>query len=191
VIELVARGATPIVVSDPSAKRREIALAYGATVAVSPWETHPLHTWQELAGAGKRLHVVEASGAPEVLSRLVASVPPHTVISIVGANAEPETIRTMTATVNNVTLKFVSGPVYGETRYEGVWRAYEHLREGHYDPALMVTAYTGLAGAQAAFDALRPRDGATEQVKILILPDLDTDQLLTAEQAALGRVAAA
>ncbi|MGY2061166.1 hypothetical protein ACW9HQ_40375, partial [Nocardia gipuzkoensis] len=94
--------------------------------------------------------------------------------------------RSMTAVVNNLTLKFVCGPVYGESRYEGVWRAYEHLREGRYDPALMVTAYTGLAGARTAFEALRPGDGATEQVKILILPELDTDELLTAEQAGLA-----
>lgn len=181
VVELVARCADPIVVSDPSAIRREIALAYGATVAVDPRETDPVAVWRDLAG-GKRLHVVEASGA-RLLSDLIASVPPHTVISVVGANAEPEAIRTMTAVVNNITLKFVCGPVYGETRYEGVWRAYEHLRAGRYDPALMVTAYTGLAGARAAFEALRPQYGATEQVKILILPDLDTDELLTPQQA--------
>jgi hypothetical protein len=57
--------------------------------------------------------------------------------------------------------------------------------KGRYDPALMVTAYPGLARARAAFDALRPHDGATEQVKILILilPGPDTDELRTAEQA--------
>ncbi|MBF6330324.1 zinc-binding dehydrogenase [Nocardia transvalensis] len=189
VVELAARGANPIVVSDPSAKRREIALAYGAHVAVDPRTADPVAVWRELAEAGSRLYVVEASGA-RLLSELIATVPPHTVISVVGANARPESIRSMTAVVNNITLKFVCGPVHGETRYEGVWRAYEHLREGRYDPARMVTAYTGLAGAQAAFDALRPSDGATEQVKILIVPDLDTDELLTPEQAGFATVPA-
>ncbi|MFI5782462.1 zinc-binding dehydrogenase [Nocardia sp. NPDC051570] len=182
VVELAARGANPIVVSDPSAKRRAIALVYGAHTVIDPRTADPVEVWRGLAGKGRRLYVVEASGA-RLLSELIATVPPHTVISVVGANAEPEPIRSMTAVVNNLTLKFVCGPVYGETRYEGVWRAYQHLREGRYDPAQMVTAYTGLAGARAAFEALRPRDGATEQVKILILPELDTDELLAPEQA--------
>jgi hypothetical protein len=47
----------------------------------------------------------------------------------------------------------------------------------------MVSAYTGLAGAARAFEALCPRDAATEQIKILILPELDTDELLTPQQA--------
>lgn len=182
VIELAARGVDPIVVSDPSSKRREVAVAYGATLAVDPRETDPVGAWQDLAGSGKRLYVVEASGA-RLLSDLIATVPPHTVISIVGLNAQSEPIRSMTAALNNITLKFVCGPAYGETRYEALWRAYEHLREGRYDPALMVTAYTGLTGAAAAFDALRPKGAAPEQVKILIVPDLDSDELLTPEQA--------
>ena len=183
VIELAARGASIIVVSDPSAKRREIALAYGATVAVDPGEDDPIEAWRDVAAADSRMHIVEASGAAGVFSNLLTAAPKHAVIAVVGGGTQPETVRTMGPVTNGITVNFVSGPAYGETRYEALWRAYEHLREGRYDPALMVTAYTGLAGAEAAFDALRPRDGATEHVKILILPDLDAGRLLTPEQA--------
>ncbi len=183
VIELAARGASTIVVSDPSVKRREIALAYGATAAVDPRETDPVQVWQDLAPQGARMHLVEASGAPGVFVNLLNSVPPHSVIAVVGGSTEIEMFRPITAVMKSLTVRFVSGPAYGETRYEAVWRAYEHLRDGRYDPALMVTAYTGLAGARKAFEALCPGEGATEQVKILILPELDTDELLTSEQA--------
>lgn len=186
VVEFAAAGASTVVVSDPSARRREIALAYGATVAVDPREKDPVEVWRDLVPAGSRLHVVEASGAPGLLTGLLGSVPPYTVIAVVGGATELESLRPISAVMKNISVVFASGPAHGEIRYEAVWRAYEHLREGRYDPALMVTAYTGLAGAQKAFEALRPRDGATEQVKILILPDLDTDELLTAEQAGYG-----
>jgi threonine dehydrogenase-like Zn-dependent dehydrogenase len=186
VVEFAARGASAIVVSDPSAKRREIAVAYGATVAVDPRETDPVEAACEFLPAGARLHVVEASGATGVLESLIGRVPAYAVIAVVGGGTLTETFRPISAVMNNLTVNFVSGPAHGELRYEAVWRAYEHLREGRYDPALMVTAYTGLAGAARAFAALRPGDSATEQVKILILPELDTDELLTREQAGLG-----
>ncbi|WBB61259.1 zinc-binding dehydrogenase [Streptomyces sp. WMMC500] len=191
VVEFAAAGARTIVVSDPSAKRREIALAYGATVAVDPRENDPVEVWRGLAPAGGRLHVVEASGAPGLLTELLGTVPPYTVIAVVGGATGKESLRPIAAVMKNVSLVFASGPAHGEIRYEAVWRAYGHLREGRYDPALMVTGYTGLAGVQKAFDALRPRAGATEQVKILILPGLDTDELLTAEQAGYASAAAA
>ncbi|HEY4460665.1 MAG TPA: zinc-binding dehydrogenase [Pseudonocardiaceae bacterium] len=183
VVELAARGASTIVVSDPSVKRREIALAYGATAAVDPRDTDPVQAWQDLAAPGSRLHVVEASGAPGVFVNLLTDVPPYSVIAVVGGGTEIEMLRPIAAVMKSLTVRFVSGPVYGETRYEAVWRAYEHVREGRYDPTLMITAYTGLAGVPKAFEALCPRDMATEQVKILILPALDTDELLTPEQA--------
>ncbi|MFE4667511.1 zinc-binding dehydrogenase [Streptomyces sp. NPDC056716] len=186
VVEFAARGAGVIVVSDPSAKRREIALAYGATAAVDPRETDPVQLWRELAPLGARLHLVEASGATGVLAGLLSAVPPHSVIAVVGGGTEPETFRPIAAVMQNLTVRCISGPAHGEPRYEAVWRAYEHLREGRYDPALMVTACTGLAGAQKAFDALRPQGAVTEHVKILVLPDLDTDELLTPHQAGLG-----
>lgn len=180
VIEAVARGAYPVVVSEPSARRRALAEALGATLAVDPRRADPV---EALGGFGEvngqRLKVVEASGAAGSLGRLMSSVPRHTVIAVVGANAIDETIQTMGGTTANVTIIFASGPAYGEVRYEALYRAYDHLRSKVFDPDLLITAYTGLAGVAAAFAALRPTDDAIEQVKILVLPGLDTDRLLS------------
>ena len=187
VIEFVARGAGTIVVSDPSVKRREIALAYGATVVVDPRTADPVEVWRDLAPRGARMRLVEASGAPGMLVDLLSSVPQHSVLAVVGGGTEIEMFRPIAAVTKSLTVQFVSGPAFGETRYESVWRAYEHLREGRYDPALMVTGYTGLAGARRAFEALCPDGTVFEQVKILILPQLDTDELLSPEQAGYAR----
>lgn len=178
VVELAARGAYPIVVSDLSARRRELAVQFGATVAVDPRETDPVEAWRELAASGSRLYVVEASAATGLLARLIDSCPDYTVFAVIGSNPRPDEIRTMSAVQKNATVSFVTGPAYGEARYEALWRAYDHLREGRYNPVLMVTGQTGIAGAEAAFNALRPSNGSIEHIKILVRHDLDTDQII-------------
>ena len=129
--------------------------------------------------------MVEASGAPEILDTLMRSVPRFTVIAVIGAHARGETIYPMGATTANVTLAFASGPDFGESRYEALHRGYELLRDGMFDARAVITGYTGLDGVSNAFDALRPSRGATEHVKILILPGLDADRVLTPEEFAV------
>ncbi|MFC5950394.1 zinc-binding dehydrogenase [Pseudonocardia lutea] len=186
VVELAARGAHPIVVSDLSARRREIALAYGATVAVDPREQDPVAEWRRLAREGSRLYVVEASAARGLLASLIESAPAYTVFSVVGSNPSPDALRTMSAVQKNASVFFLTGPAWGESRYEALWRAYDHLREGRYDPALMVTGYAGPHGVGTAFEALRPKEGDVEHVKILIRGDLAGDGLLTPAEAGLS-----
>jgi threonine dehydrogenase-like Zn-dependent dehydrogenase len=178
VIELATRGAYPIVASDPSPTRREIALEYGATHAVDPRAEDPVDVWRQHAPEGSRLHVVEASGAPGVLPRLINAAPMYSVFSVVGANTRPEEWRTMSAINKNASVYFVTGPWYGETRYEALWRAYEHLREKRFDPARMITGYCGIEGTEAAFRALRPESGAIEHMKLIVRHDRDSAEVI-------------
>jgi threonine dehydrogenase-like Zn-dependent dehydrogenase len=187
IVELVARGASAIVASDLSERRRELALRYGATYAVDPAQQDPIALCRDLLPNGSRLRIVEASGAAGMLDVLMRSVPPFSIIAVMGANTRGETIFPMGATTANVTLAFASGPDFGETRYEALHRGYELLRDDAFDARAMVTAYTGLAGVAATFDALRPQSGATEHVKILIVPALHTDRLLTPDEFAATR----
>lgn len=179
VVELAARGAYPIVASDPSPTRRAIALEYGATHAVDPRSADPIAVWLEHATAGSRLHVVEASGATGVLMALVDAAPAYSVFSVVGANPQADDFRSMSAIIKNASVFFVTGPAYGEDRYEALWRAYDHLREGRFDPARMITGYCGIEGAEAAFRALRPTSGSIEHVKIIVRHDSDSAELIT------------
>ncbi|MGV2984216.1 zinc-binding dehydrogenase [Microbacterium sp. AGC85] len=177
--ELVARGVENIVVSDPSAIRRDIALRYGARTVCDPTTEDPFQLCRAMIAPGSRLGVIEASGARGILDTIMREAPPYTIVAVVGASALGETIYPMGATTSNVTLMFVTGPAFGESRYEAPHRAHELIRDGQFDPRIMVTAYTGLAGVEEALRALRPREGSPTSVKILILPSLATDQLLT------------
>ncbi|MEI4273171.1 zinc-binding dehydrogenase [Klenkia sp. LSe6-5] len=176
VVELAARSISPIVVSDPSSVRRELALAYGATHVVDPADADPVDTVQAQA-PGARIVVIEASAAPGLLTGLIDRCPAHTVFGVVGSNTRPDQLRTMTAVIKNATLLFVTGPARTERRYEALWRAAEHLQAERFDPALMVTGWTGLAGVPAAVAALRPGHGQIEHVKILVCPESDTPGL--------------
>lgn len=185
VIELAARGVAPIVVSDPSAKRREIALAYGAHIAVDPLRDDPVEAWRKNASAGRRLHIIEASGAKGLLASLMATAPAYTRISVIGSGMRPEEIRPVVGVLKNTTLEFVNGPGFGESEYRAFSRTFEHLREGRFDPALMVTGYAGLDAAAKVFATLRPSSPSTiGHVKILIRHGLPGSAILSPQEAA-------
>ncbi|MGW7691291.1 alcohol dehydrogenase catalytic domain-containing protein [Streptomyces asiaticus] len=185
VIELSARGASPIVVSDPSARRREIALAYGAHAAIDPLVDDPLRAWRVRAASGQRLHIIEASGAPGLIGSLMATAPNFTKIVVIGAAMREESFRPVTGILRNTSVEFVGGPGFGDTQYHAFRRAFDHLTAGRFDPSLMVTGYAGLDGAAEVFAALRPgRPGDIEHVKILICNDLPGAVILSPREAA-------
>ncbi|WP_406426558.1 zinc-binding dehydrogenase [Streptomyces sp. NBC_00147] len=185
VIELAARGVAPIVVSDPSARRRQIALAYGAHIAVDPLQDDPVEAWRKNTPAGRRLHIIEASGARGLLASLMASAPPYTRVTVIGAGMRPEEIRPVVGVLKNTSIEFVGGPGFGETEYKAFARTFDHLRSGLFDPALMVTGYAGLDAAASVFAALRPSSPSTiDHVKILIRHGLAGESIRTPEEFA-------
>lgn len=184
VVELKARGVEQIVVSDPSAQRRAIAQEYGASVVLDPFADDPLEACKDLMDPATRLAVVEASGAPGLLTRLMDAAPKYTVFAVMGATSRSEEVYPMGATTTNLTMTFASGPDHGDVGYPALERGHDLIAQRAFDPSRMITAYTGLPGVGEAFRALRPQDHAIEQVKILIVPDLDAEGLLTPEEFA-------
>lgn len=188
VVELAAQGVAPIVVSDPSARRRQIALAYGAHMAIDPQQDDPVEAWRKNTPAGRRLHIIEASGARGLLASLMASAPPYTRISVIGAGMRAEELRPVVGVLKNTTIEFVGGPGFGETEYRAFARAFEHLRDGRFDPALMVTGYAGLDATAEVFTALRPTSPSTiDHVKILIRHDLPGNTILSPTDAPVSQ----
>lgn len=178
VLELAQRGIAPIVASDPSAKRREAASAMGAHHVVCPPDTDPLDVWNETAAHAQTLHVFEASGRPGMLDHLLHRVPPYTRVTVAGACMVEDTIRPVVAVSKNVTLDFITGPGRDEATYTALATTFEHLCRERFDPRHIVTGQTGLAGAPALFELLRPRQPSTiEHVKVLVRHDLDTAEI--------------
>lgn len=173
IVELAHRGVYPIVASDPSERRRRMALACGATSVVDPTKADPVEEWQAQARPDSLLHVFEAAGARGLLDRLMAAVPRFTRILIVGAGMLPDPIRPVVGILKNVSLEFVGGPGRGEIGYPAFEAMFEHITSGRFDPATIVTGYAGLDSVGAVFEALRPPDAhRIDHVKVLVRHDI-------------------
>ena len=175
VIELAYRGVSPVVASDPSPARRQLATAFGADAVVDPTAEDPVERWRKLAPGGQDLFVFEASGARGILHTLLSTVPAHTPLYVTGAGMVDEAIQPVLGVMKNASISFVGGPGKGEASYTALARTFSHLTAGRFDPAALVTGYAGPPAVREVFDALRPRDPrAIAHVKILIRHDLRT-----------------
>jgi threonine dehydrogenase-like Zn-dependent dehydrogenase len=173
------RGAAPIVAADFSARRRELAAAFGAHVVVDPAATSPWASWREVAtwrdperaprlppwitGPALRPAVVfECVGVPGVLGQVMAAAPRHSRIVVVGVCMEADTIHPMLGISKELSLQFVLG--YSQDEFALTLR---HLAEGAIPAEALITGKVGIDGVAQAF-----RDLASPErhAKILVEP---------------------
>lgn len=133
-----AFGATEIVISDPMAERREVALRFGATEAVDP-AAGPL-------GSGYD-SFVDASGSPVAVKQGISALKPGGVAVLVGMGADE--IALPVSTIQNRELV-----VTGIFRYANTWpTAIELVSSGAVDLDALVTGAFGLAEVREALDS--------------------------------------
>jgi threonine dehydrogenase-like Zn-dependent dehydrogenase len=161
VAECRRRGVETIVVSDYSPKRREVALAMGATAAVDPAVDDPTESWA--SEDGRRTPVVfDAIGVPGTFEIAIKGAPMLGRICVVGSCMQVDSFRPLLAQTKQLTIlySFAYDPIeFGDTL-----RA---IAEGEIDVSPMMTGTCGVDGVPAAFDALGRPD---EHVKILVEP---------------------
>lgn len=133
-----AFGATEIVISDPMAERREVALRFGATEAVDP-AAGPL-------GSGYD-SFVDASGSPVAVKQGISALKPGGVAVLVGMGADE--IALPVSTIQNRELV-----VTGIFRYANTWpTAIELVSSGAVDLDALVTGTFGIAEVREALDS--------------------------------------
>jgi threonine dehydrogenase-like Zn-dependent dehydrogenase len=161
VAELRRLGVETIIVSDFSPRRRSVALAMGAQVAVDPAVDDPMEAWT--AADGRRTPIVfDAIGVPGTLETVIKAAPPMGRVCIVGSCMQPDAVRPLVAQVKQLTIVFSFA--YDPFEFGDTLRA---IAEGEIDVTPMITGTCGVDGVPAAFDAL----GNPEQhVKILVEP---------------------
>jgi (R,R)-butanediol dehydrogenase/meso-butanediol dehydrogenase/diacetyl reductase len=146
-------GASELVVSDPSAVRREAAEQFGATWTVDP-EVEPLEPRYDV--------VIECVGLPGMTDICVRAANHHGRVVIVGVCTKPDPYIPIIALMKELTVDFV---VY-YTRRE-FFSVVDALAQGSIDGAPFVTKRVGLEGTNDAFTELIE---AKDQRKILVLP---------------------
>ncbi len=154
VIAWAARsGASELVVSDPSAVRREAASEFGATRTVDPG-AEALEARYDV--------VIECVGLPGITDACIGASVRHGHVVIAGVCTKPDPYIPIAALVKELTMDFV---VY-YTRRE-FFSVAEALAGDSVDAAAFVTKRVGLEGADDAFTELIE---AKDQRKILVLP---------------------
>jgi threonine dehydrogenase-like Zn-dependent dehydrogenase len=161
VAELRRLGIETIIVSDFSPRRRAVALAMGASVAVDPAVEDPIEAWT--AADGRRMPVVfDAIGVPGTLDAVIRAAPAMGRVCIVGSCMQPDSVRPLVAQAKQLTIVFSFA--YDPFEFGDTLRA---IAEGEIDVTPMITGTCGVDGVPAAFDAL---GNPEEHVKILVEP---------------------
>ena len=161
VAELRRQGVETVVVSDFSPRRRAVALAMGASVAVDPTVDDPMEAWT--AADGRRTPVVfDAIGVPGTLEAVINAAPAMGRVCVVGSCMQTDSIRPLVAQAKQLTIVFSMG--YDPFEFGDTLRA---IAEGEIDVTPMITGTCGVDGVPAAFDAL---GNPEEHVKIFVEP---------------------
>lgn len=136
-----ALGARRVVVSDPQARRRQLALELGADEAVGPGEVEPAATGASL--------VVECSGAPGVIDQAMRLAAIDGRVAVVGICLAPDTFLPWSGLHKELDVRFAM--YYGRDDFTETIDAFAARR---IEPAPMITETVDLDGLPARFAEL-------------------------------------
>ena len=162
VAELRRMNIETIVVSDFSPRRREVALAMGATAVVDPASEQPMDVWQREDGRHTPV-LFDAIGVPGTLSTAILAAPAMGRVCVVGSCMQNDTLRPVLAQMKQLTVMFSFA--YDPFDFADTLRA---IAEGEIDVTPMITGTCGIDAVPAAFEALGQPEA---HVKILVEPD--------------------
>jgi threonine dehydrogenase-like Zn-dependent dehydrogenase len=157
VAALAARDVHPIIVSDYSAGRRELARTFGADVLVDPKERSPFEVWREVAaehGIATPQVVFECVGATGLIQEIVNSCEFLARIHAAGGWHGTDSVSCMDATHQGVTIQFGGGP-----HPEDWYGTLDAVAAGRLDPLPAVGEVIGLDDVPAALDRVRRSEG--------------------------------
>jgi threonine dehydrogenase-like Zn-dependent dehydrogenase len=157
VAALSRRGIEPVMLSDYSAARRDLAREFGADVLVDPASQAPFDAWRDVArtrGVTTAPVVFECVGAPGLVQQLVETCEMWTRIYVAGAWYTDDTINCTDAARKGVTLQFGGGPLP-----EDWYGTLDAVCEGRLDPLPSVGRVIALDDVPAALDEARRAEG--------------------------------
>lgn len=176
---LKGKGFAPIIASDYSPKRRELAKRLGADVVVDPAATSPFDAWQQQARLSpaeiarlpvslnpaaplKPAAIFECVGVPGVIQTIFEAAPQGAKVVIVGVCMESDVQKPMFACFKELSVQYVLGCTPAEFA-----EALDLIASGRIDAGAMITGLIGLDEVAGAFDALASPDRHT---KIVVEP---------------------
>ncbi|MBE5469826.1 zinc-binding dehydrogenase [Mycobacteroides abscessus] len=153
-------GIEPIVASDYSSARRDLAQRMGAHRVVDPKIEPTFHAWSR-TGAGAPV-IFEAVGVPGILNEVLRDAPHSARVVVVGVCMEPDAITPYFGIAKEVAVQFVLA--YEPAEFSETLRRIAH---GEIDVAPLVTGEVGLEDVGSAFADLGDPE---RHCKILVVP---------------------
>lgn len=153
-------GIEPIVASDYSSARRDLAQRMGAHQVVDPKIEPTFHAWSWI-GAGAPV-IFEAVGVPGILNEVLRDAPRSARVVVVGVCMEPDAITPYFGIAKEVAVQFVLA--YEPAEFSETLRRIAH---GEIDVAPLVTGEVGLEDVGSAFADLGDPE---RHYKILVVP---------------------
>ena len=162
-VAIMARlgGAATVVVSEPSAVRRDYARRVGATEVIDPRAADVAEAFRAAAGDAPDV-VFECVGAAGMLQHCLEQVRPRGRIVVVGVHMAEDRFFPRLGIRKEASIKFVLG--YERADFA---RVLDHIDAGELDAGALVSSVIGLEEVPAVFEALRTPN---EHVKVLIEP---------------------
>jgi threonine dehydrogenase-like Zn-dependent dehydrogenase len=155
------RGVEPIVASDLSPARRQLAVTMGAHEAVDPAQEPAFEAWARIGGT-RSLVVFEAIGIPGIIDDTLRHAPPQTRVLVVGVCMERDAITPFYGIAKELTVSFAYA--YDPMEFAGTLTS---IAEGEIDVGPMITGEVGLEGVP---DAFRELANPERHCKILVVP---------------------
>lgn len=154
-------GARKVVVSDPAAHRRELAVKFGATDLVDPSKEELLPAFERATGHAPKL-AFECVGRPGVVQQIAQIAPRGAKILSAGMCMAMDNYMPLVFGAKELTLQFCS--YYRRQDYE---LTLAMLEAGRLDPLPMVTDRIPLEALPGAFERLRK---PTTECKVIVQP---------------------
>ena len=156
------RGIGPIIVSEPSELRRQMAIRLGADIALDPRSESWLEAWKEL-GSSQPPVIFNTTGRPGMLMDIMRQAPYRSHIFEVSGLMTDEPIRPIAGVLKCLTIQFSQ-----DGSVEELATVVNAIAENEREISEIVTGRVGLDDVAQAFDELRtPND----HVKVFVEPN--------------------
>ena len=155
------KGIEPIVASDYSPARRQLALAMGASEAVDPAQEPAFEAWARVGGA-RSLVVFDAVGVPGIIEDAMRQAPAQSRLLVVGVCMERDGITPFYGIAKELDIRFAFA--YDPMEFAATLTS---IAEGEFDVGPMITGEVALEGVPDAFRELATPE---RHCKILVVP---------------------
>jgi 2-desacetyl-2-hydroxyethyl bacteriochlorophyllide A dehydrogenase len=158
---LAQKGIEPIVATDFSARRRQLASKMGAHEVVDPREEPAIEAWRRLDGRHP-LVIFEAVGVPGVIDQAMRAAPQQTEIVVVGVCMETDNVQPFMGITKELTVTF--SMAYNPMEFASTLHS---IVEGAVDVTPLITGTIDIDGVPQAFTDLANPDA---HAKVVVEP---------------------